>query len=221
MKAVSFNRVAPFYDLLARLVFGKAITKAQTCFLDQIPTAASVLIIGGGTGWVLEEVLRRKQANRVDYVEASEAMLQLAQKKYQAMAGHHQATVHFISGTECSIPARAQYDVVLTFFVLDVQPDDDTLYKMMHTLHTHLKPSGLWLFADFKPQNCWWHKALVKLMFWFFWLTCHLAHKQVPDYERAFSKLQLRKTSTAYFYGQLIHSVVYRKERFMPGDVPG
>ena len=47
---MSFDRVAPYYDRLARLVFGGSIRRAQRHFLSQVPAAARVLLVGGAPG---------------------------------------------------------------------------------------------------------------------------------------------------------------------------
>ena len=46
-----FNSIAPVYDALATLVFGRSIRNAQLCFLGDIGYRGKVLILGGGTGW--------------------------------------------------------------------------------------------------------------------------------------------------------------------------
>ncbi|MEZ4686196.1 MAG: hypothetical protein R3B47_09055 [Bacteroidia bacterium] len=56
---MSFNRLAPVYDFLASLVFGNRIRQAQRWLLDFIPEGSSILILGGGTGWILEELAEK------------------------------------------------------------------------------------------------------------------------------------------------------------------
>lgn len=206
--AVSFDNVAPYYDTLVRLIFGKAVHKAQTCFLDQIPDQATVLILGGGTGWVLREVLQRKPGVQIDYVDASAAMVHLARKRGTTQTSA--AQVRFICGTEADLPPEAKYDAILTFFVLDVQPNDAALCATTKTLYQHLKKPGLWLFADFRPQKIWWHTGMVRLMFLFFRLTANFTHDRLPAYDQAFAQLGLCQKQSALFYGRLIGSAVYR-----------
>src|SRR5690348_16816239 len=96
----SFDRIAGFYDALARIVFGKHIMNSQCYFLDALNDGSKVLILGGGTGWLLAELLSRKPHCEVWYVEASQRMITLSEVKTGAV----KKNVHFIHGTEQSIP---------------------------------------------------------------------------------------------------------------------
>lgn len=218
MSAPSFDTIAPVYDHLAQLVFGNSLKQAQTFFLDAIPAKANILIIGGGTGWILQKLLQNRHLNRIDYVEASIQMLYLSRRKYNEMMRQQTlpspTEVNFIHGTENDLPQDITYDAIITFFVLDTQ-SDSTLFDMMNILYLRLAKLGIWLFADFKISKNkweqWWHRLLVHIMFVFFRLTCHLQNKHLPDYDRNFTKLELIKIREKSFYGNLIISEVYRK----------
>lgn len=218
MLTASFDTIAPVYDPLARLVFGRSIVQAQTCFLDTVPPGARVLIIGGGTGWILTELLQKQAIAHIDYVEASARMISLAQQKYRNFkkkhAISHSATVKFIQGTEHNVPSETLYDVIITFFVLDMY-HNEALRNITQKLYDKLISGGIWLFADFKTNQKrvqrWWHQALVNLMFLFFRLTCNLQNRKLPDYDQAFSQLPLFREKTKTFFRQLMVSEVYRK----------
>ena len=48
----NFNYIAPFYDTLCQLVFGQRVKNAQIESLKFIPANSTILIAGGGTGWI-------------------------------------------------------------------------------------------------------------------------------------------------------------------------
>ena len=48
-----FDKLTPYYDLLTRLVFGKAIINSQEQFLSLVRSGSRVLVVGGGTGKIL------------------------------------------------------------------------------------------------------------------------------------------------------------------------
>ena len=79
----NYNKIAPVYDLLSRLVFGGAIVNAQRLLLPGLPRGQyRVLIVGGGTGWILDELgKQRPQGITVDYVEVSEKMISISKKR--------------------------------------------------------------------------------------------------------------------------------------------
>ncbi|HEY9047693.1 MAG TPA: class I SAM-dependent methyltransferase, partial [Ohtaekwangia sp.] len=71
---MSFDSIAPVYDMLSRIVFGRSMVKSQRHFLKYIPAEASVLILGGGTGWIIQELFAVNNTCTIVYVEASQKM---------------------------------------------------------------------------------------------------------------------------------------------------
>ncbi len=216
MKPVSFQFIAPYYDLLARFVFGDALDKAQTAFFSLIPQASSILIMGGGSGRILDELIDKVSPRQIFYVETSSAMLRLAKKRLSIIQKKKQMNteVQFIHGNEDDIPQTLRCDVLMTFFLLDVYatPQAKVLtYKLSH----HLRPSGSWLFADFclegKGIQLLWKKALLNIMYKFFWLTTNLHNQSLPDYQLIFEELQYFPVQQKYFYRGFIVSIIYRK----------
>src|SRR3954471_12228451 len=70
-----FDLVSPIYDVLATLSFAGSIHRAQVALLPELADIDTALIIGGGTGWFLLELLRRTKVRRVTYLELSPKML--------------------------------------------------------------------------------------------------------------------------------------------------
>ena len=208
----NFNRIAPFYDFLARRIFGKAIQNSQTWLLSFVPENATVLIIGGGTGWILTEFLKHTNCRSILYLEASEKMLERSKKWYEK-APKTTTTVEFRMGTEASLKPEETFDVVFTGFLLDLfQPEP--LHNLMATLNAHLKPGGTWLVADFEPKNAtsFWQKSLLKTMILFFKLTANLQANKLPDLQKAFARLPLNLQQQKFFYKNLIVAGVYLKQ---------
>ena len=75
-----FNWIAPYYDTLTCLVFGNTIWKAQTGYLNYVPPHATVLVLGGGSGKWLRDLLQRNETCQICFVEASSKMVELAKK---------------------------------------------------------------------------------------------------------------------------------------------
>ena len=111
--AANYNNSAWFYDLLARLVYGKALINAQVYLLEHIPENARVLIVGGGTGWILEELVRIHPSGlTITYVEIAPAMMALSKKRN---CGNNQ--VIFINEAIENTDLPVGFDVVLTPFL--------------------------------------------------------------------------------------------------------
>jgi tRNA (cmo5U34)-methyltransferase len=203
-----FDRVAPFYDPLAKLVFGSSLQDAQRWLLPFIPSGATILIIGGGSGWLLQQVLEHTSPKQVVYLEASEKMLQLAQ-----LQNPSPAIVEFRHGTDADLYPREQFDIIITPFLLDLFPDE-RLSRLVQRLYGVLDPGGLWLFADFWPvqqKTPIWQKLLAKSMYLFFGLLSDVQGRKLPDYRRHFVELGLKEQQCAGFYNGFVQSKVYRK----------
>ena len=214
MSAISFDRVAPHYDTLARLVFGKSIRRAQLYFLDQIPPNARVLVVGGGTGWLLVELLRRREVAQVTYLEASQQMLTMARQKVRAnslSAGR----VRFVHGTEQALAPEERFSVVITNFVLDMYAGE-VLDHLMQTLAAQLEPDGRWLFTDFRisdqKRHRGWQRLMARAMYGFFHLTAGIAHQSLPPYHQHFLKHEFQMTHERSFYGDFMVSRLYERQ---------
>jgi ubiquinone/menaquinone biosynthesis C-methylase UbiE len=200
----NFDTVAPFYDRLSSLVFGRSIRYAQTIYLHKIPREAKVLIVGGGTGWILRELLMLNPKCQVWYVEASHKMMELAKGK----AKNFRNQITFIHGTENSIPANITFDSVITPFYLDLFSKGNcalAIQKIRSSLHTH----GIWIAIDF-VNTTWWHGVMLSFMYLFFRLTCSIEAMTLPNWRRIMSENGFLEIESKSFYRGFIKSVRFR-----------
>jgi tRNA (cmo5U34)-methyltransferase len=209
----NFDHIAPYYNLLAKLVFGNSIHKAQLQFLDEIAPNSDVLVIGGGSGKFLRDLLLRCKVRRILYVESSAEMIRASKK---AISGIKQsACVEFLTGTEADIPADTFFDVVITHCFLNVFHGEE-LRNLVKELLAHLKPGGLWLFSDFRISSHWfhriWQRGLISLMYCFFRVTAGLKNKTLENFDKLLGSMKLIKLEEKFFHGGMINSVCYRKE---------
>lgn len=206
-----FDFVAAFYDPLARLVYGSALRRAQQAALVAgLPTGAPrVLIIGGGTGWVLGEVLRRRPAARIVYLEASGRMLHRSRQWLHQHWPHCAAQVEFRLGTEAQLAAAEQFEAVLTFFFLDLF-EPQRLRTLVARLHAALAPDGTWLVADFEPPRTGWQRLLLGLMYAFFGLTTGISARRRPPIEALMARAGLRATPAGTFFRGMVAARVWR-----------
>lgn len=177
---MNFNHVAPLYDRLAHLVFGQTLERAQLSLLDRLPSGGRWLLLGGGTGWLLEQVLNRCQPASVTYIEASERMLELTQQRL--VNQKHNVTIEYRLGTEADLTKADRFDVILTPFVLDLFPEDWLNNQMIPCLLGTLEAGGYWLVTDFVPTTIWWQRVLAKSMQLFFTITAGLHSQRLPNW---------------------------------------
>jgi len=210
-----FNRIASVYDALASVVFGKNLIKAQHHFLQVIPDDATVLIVGGGSGELLQTLLQQRPGCQVVYVDASERMVELARQRVQ-----NSAQVTFLCGTEnVDMPWRA-FTVVITNFYLDLFTQQ-SMQKIITRLRSLLVPGALWLVTDFVTPTKLWQKILLKSMYLFFRITSNIEASRISDWQEMLGNAGLSCQQTKAFYHGMIKSAVFRKtisHQHSPGD---
>jgi len=202
----NYDNVAPFYDKLSRLVFGKTIINAQKYLLTYIPANSNILIVGGGTGNILEEITHKHAAGlHITYVEISLNMLTLSRKRD---VGDNQ--VQFIHQPIQEVDLQPVFDLVITPFLFDnFLPS--TAEIVFNKVNAALKPGGCWLFADFQLNSkSTLHKWLLKSMYFFFRLLCKVETNRLYDIRPLFKSLY-EEVACKTFFKNFIRSVVYQK----------
>ena len=204
--AANFNNSAWFYDRLSRLIYGNALVKAQVWLLNHIPENSNVLIVGGGTGWILEEIAKIYPTGlQVTYVEVAPAMI--AQSKNRDTGGNE---VIFINNAIEHLKFATSFNVVITPFLFD-NFKEINLDKIFNSMHRALKPGGIWLNANFQLTGKWWQQVLLKSMFLFFRLLCNIEASELPKIQNQFQLNGYAKIDNKTFYGHFINSSVYQK----------
>jgi len=204
----NYNSIANIYDVLSRIVFGKSIMKAQIFLLKYIPENSRVLIVGGGTGWILSELSKiYEKGIEITYIEKSAKMIALSKQK-----NIQHNSVEFINAGIEEFPTGKKFDIIFTAFLFDnfLPEKIEFVFSKLNQL---LKPNGLWLYADFmndKMNSKWWQKFLLKTMYLFFKITCNIETQQLINMNTYFSN-DYNKLSEKYFYSNFIKSAVYKK----------
>ncbi|HTI59784.1 class I SAM-dependent methyltransferase [Mucilaginibacter sp.] len=204
--AANYNNSAWFYDKLSRLIYGKSLVKAQVYLLDSIPPGCKILIVGGGTGWILEEIAKVHSAGlKITYVEVAVNMMALSKKRNTA-----NNEVNFINDAVENVSLTAGYDVVITPFLFD-NFTEENLQKIFDHIHQSLKPGGVWLNTDFRLTGKWWQRILLKSMILFFRTVCRIEATKLPGIEQCFAKQDYMTIKQKTFFGDFILSTVYKQ----------
>jgi ubiquinone/menaquinone biosynthesis C-methylase UbiE len=191
------------YDFLAKLVFGKNIIVSQTYFLNRIQDHAKVLVLGGGSGWLLAELLKIKPNCEVWYIEASGKMIAMSKNTVDA-----KYAVHFIHGTEQDIPPSVKFDAVIANFYFDVFTQRQ-LADVVTKIRLSLQTESRWIVTDF-IDNRWWQKLLLKTMYRFFRIACSLESQQLPEWDSLMEKSKVIEIESKLFYRGFIKTILYR-----------
>lgn len=179
-----YDNASFFYDWLSGVVFGRQLQQAQSHFLHLISPGASVLIVGGGSGWILEEMARVQPAMlSITYVDASPKMVALARKR--ATGAQH--AINFIDLPIQQADIATGYDVIITPFFFDNFTESEATEIFMQ-LHGTLRKGGLWLYTDFRDNGIAIHRLVLKGMYLFFSLLCGVRARRLPNMHALFSR---------------------------------
>lgn len=204
----NYNTIAPFYDRLSRVFYGRAIVNAQKFLVEAISANSTILIIGGGTGWILEEITNQHAKGlQITYIDITKKMIELSMKRNVGSNN-----VSFVNDAVQHAPLNQMFDVVITPFLLD-NFSFATAAMVFNKLHDHLNPNGLWLFADFQvsDKGNLWQKLLLDVMYLFFKLACNIEASKLPDAQSLFRKNGYQVVASKTFFRNFICSVIYQK----------
>ncbi len=206
-----FDRLTPYYDPLAMSVFGNRLRAAQSCFLSRLPAESRVLVVGGGSGWFLEQLLNRTDCSEVVYQDISPRMLARAEERVQQRLPNEAWRVRFVEAGVAGIPGDTQFDAICTHCFIDLF-SEATLSDVTKRLSALLGSTGVWYVSDFCIAEGFpmagVSRSLLWVMYRFFDLTCGIEADRLPDLDRAWEKCGLRIVDERLFYGGMIRSVL-------------
>ena len=201
----NYDRAAAYYDTLGTLIFAGTLFRSQTVFLSRIPAGAGVLIAGGGTGKLLEELAHtHPEGLRITYLEISKNMLARARRRNTG-----KNRVKFVQASFLDYTSDEPFDIIITPFLLD-NFTETGVRKGIDAVYRNLSPEGNWLFTDFiKPVRSW-QRWLLWGMYAFFRRRAGVeAQTLVPP--EAMMEPRFVPVEEAYFYRKFIRAAVYRK----------
>ena len=201
-----FSKLSLIYDTLGSIAFFGALRRSQSHFLRELSEVENVLVIGGGTGTFLIDLLKTGKVASVDYVDISPGMIACAKKKV-GKAGFKEA-VHFVCGSENDLPDK-KYDLICTNYFLDCFNEVE-LSPVLAKLKSRLGEDGQVLCTDFylNAESSFLKKSLVKFLYLFFRITCGLKVNKLPSFDDHFKEMKLEKEKS-FFFG-LLRTALYR-----------
>ncbi|WP_158860813.1 class I SAM-dependent methyltransferase [Lunatibacter salilacus] len=202
----AYNQIAWIYDPLSRYFLGKQFIRSKYSYLERIRTGQTVLILGGGTGENLPEIVRRIGAKgRVYFMDASTVMIRRAKRRFQ---GGVPVNIQFIHSADFSQLSTINPDVILTQYFLDVLSD-----KKLEILFDQLAEVGdkhtEWIFVDFYniPAKRW----LIRILIGLFNIVVDHPRRDLPDYAYFFDRWGWKEKETCSIMDGFIQAKVFRR----------
>jgi len=162
---MSFDILAPHYRWMELILAGGKLHRCRIAFLDEIPAARNILLLGEGHGRGLVECCRRFRNARITCVDASEAMLTQARRRWERCATGA-TTVEFLHADLLQeIPSNQTYDLIITNFFLDCFQVEQ-LERMIPRIAQVASHDACWLIADFQLADQGLSRLRSRLMLW-------------------------------------------------------
>ena len=215
-----YDNVAVPYRFLEMLAFGSALQRMRERHIQLFSTKRRVLILGDGNGRFLERFATQHPDCTVTSVDASPAMVRIAQKRINLRRAKRGSSNRIrcrwvvADALRMEFPAE-HYDLVVTQFFLD-NFRQETVDALIPSITATIIPGGHWLYTDFavgQSAGRWrWRNRL-----WLFGLyrafraTCGIEASRLPDAHQAMRSTGLRPVSTDGMLQGLLESTVYQK----------
>lgn len=199
---MNFNFIAPYYDRIARIVFGQSIVESQINHFGLIRPGAKVLVIGGGTGWILKHL--PADCEKVVFVEPSREMIGRAARESVRFP------LYLLKDYYENITINEKYDAIIANYFFDMFSKND-LDQIADKMKRSLSESGLLFATDFTNMVGFWHRSMLIIMYTFFWMVAGIPNRKLCNWQQILMSNGLRIVHSSRFYGGFIISTVYRK----------
>lgn len=206
--------MAAYYELLEKLSFGGRLAQRRSAYLERLSEAQRAILCGDGDGRFLAELLRANERVEVDYVELSEKMVKLARRRIAALGPKFLARVRFVVGDVRRFEGCAGgYDLIVTHFFLDCFSEAE-LPAVVERIATWGMPGAQWIVSDFQEQEAGigrvWTRAVVRALYWGFWLITALRVRRLPNYKAALTGTGAFLCAEENSLGGLLHSSLWK-----------
>jgi SAM-dependent methyltransferase len=180
---VNCDRIARWYRWIEYAGFGRTLERRRQAFLRDLSETRRVLALGDGDGRALAPLLAAAPYARVDYIDVSARMLELA----RARAGTTSVSYRNEDARTVQLPT-AEYDLIVTHFFLDCFDETD-LEPLIARLASAATPRARWLISEFRG-NGW----LVRALYVFFRIATGLHTRRLVDHHPLLKRHGFRLT---------------------------
>ena len=127
-----------------------------------------VLVIGGGDGGTVREIIKHPQVNRVDVCEIDKQVIEVCQRHFPSLAksfNHDKVHLYFQDGAQFLTTKKNQYDVIIVDSTDPIGPGT-TLFtkKFYQSIFYSLKKDGI---AVSQMESIFWHTSFIQNNFRF------------------------------------------------------
>jgi len=211
----NYDRVVPIYDFSKTLFFLGSIQHCQNHHLHLLKDAKTILIIGGGTGKIIEAIQEHCNFKALDYVDNSPNMIAYAEKHVQRHLPQLVEKINFHVADIFNYSSVTKYDAIVAPFVLDCFTNEQ-LSTLGDKLSVWSAPEGLLLFSDFHESGSSGSSRLLsrlitKSLYFMLNTICGLRVDKLPDFEHMFKNQPWILLDEHTFFLGMLKSSVYNR----------
>jgi SAM-dependent methyltransferase len=224
MTHMNCDRLAPYYERLEHLSFGRSLERSRFAFLRDAAIAEHAIVCGGGDGRFLARLLRVNARLEVDFVELSAKMLELAERRVAGMGRTFRARVSFREADVREfVPRPGGYDLIVTIFFLDCFSEAE-LGGVVAQLASWARPEARWLLSDFREGETaigrLWTRAVIRGLYASFQWTTGLRVTRLPNYTAALARAGYALQREERCLGGLLHCSLWEPSPLRAKTMP-
>ncbi len=203
-----YGIIAPFYDKIKSLVFGKSLIKAECIHLQTIKPESKLLVVGSGSSEFLE-FIDTNLFKRITCIDKSARMCEKSRKRADNLGLNKLVQIEETDFLSFSLSHN--YDVIALPFFLDSQKRSE-IPSILDKCHAMLSEQGALIITDFNAKTS--RKSnilLIKIMYIFFRISTNIPILSLFDISD-FINLNKWEQEKSYFSPQqLIFSIKLKK----------
>lgn len=213
---MSFNRVAPYFERLEKIVFNKKMQRCRTAHIAELPPVKKIALVGEGNGQFLLELIKLCDCEQIHCIDASQAMLDLAQKRLQKFSPDTSDRVKFyLRDLTVEAMPDQNYDLIVTNFFLDVF-NEQSLIESIRKIAASCEKNAVWLYADFQISGGMFQRmranVLIKIMYVFFRLVAQIQTQRLIDPSEILEKQGFKLKSQVEFDHGLMRAELRQRD---------
>ena len=211
---MSFDRLAPHYRWLERILAGDLLQQCRTRWLGEVTQARRALLVGEGNGRMLGACALALPTCEFTVVDQSPAMLAQARRRWHR-GGGPQTVAFEQADLRAWQPPQNVFDLVVTHFFLDCFAPNE-LERVVGNIDRALTRQARWLMADFCLPPHGWRRArahaVLALAYGFFRWTTGISARAITPPEPRLHSAGFSLLRRQYFNQGLLHSDLWTRQ---------
>ncbi len=212
---IDCNLIAPWYEPVEHLCFGRALERRRNAFLGDLQDVRTALSCGDGDGRFTAALLQSSSQVKVTAVDASPRMVEIADRRIRAMgAGLQERADYHCAEVRTFHPPQTSFDLIATHFFLDCFSTRDAT-AVIHRIAGWAAPRSRWIVSEFcqppTPVGQLWTGAIIRSLYAAFRVTTGLRVTHLPNYRPALQSVGFELRKQQHACGGLLVSELWER----------